>query len=123
MFTGGLPLYALTAGEYLVRLASISARVSGILVLTGFFVVNLFGIRVAAHTVHHVRRPSRRSWLVYRSWSPSDRSRETLAGLHGQPTGDSRRSWCPRLDPEAVHYYLRMNYYGVRDTSETELPR
>ncbi|WP_254767037.1 APC family permease [Salinilacihabitans rarus] len=48
MFTGGLPLYALTAGEYLTSLVSLPPAVLGLAVLTLFFVLNLFGIRLAA---------------------------------------------------------------------------
>jgi APA family basic amino acid/polyamine antiporter len=48
MFTGGLPLYALTAGEYLEAVLPVSPTASGLVVLTVFFVLNLFGIRPAA---------------------------------------------------------------------------
>jgi len=48
MFTGGLPLYALTAGEYLEAVLPLSPTVSGFGVLTVFFLLNLFGIRPAA---------------------------------------------------------------------------
>jgi APA family basic amino acid/polyamine antiporter len=48
MFTGGLPLYALTAGQYLEQLVPVSPTLSGFVVLTVFFVLNLFGIRPAA---------------------------------------------------------------------------
>ncbi|WP_436901163.1 APC family permease [Halovenus halobia] len=48
MFTGGLPLYALTAGQYLDPLLPVSPEISGFGVLTVFFVLNLFGIRPAA---------------------------------------------------------------------------
>lgn len=48
MFSGGLPLYALTAGEYLQPLVPLSPTVVGMLFLTGFFLLNLFGIRPAA---------------------------------------------------------------------------
>jgi APA family basic amino acid/polyamine antiporter len=48
MFAGGLPLYALTAGEYLNGLVSVPATVTGLVLLTFFFVINLFGIRPAA---------------------------------------------------------------------------
>ncbi|QLD84320.1 APC family permease [Natronomonas halophila] len=48
MFAGGLPLYALTAGEYLTPFVSMSTTTTGLLILTLFFVLNLFGIRLAA---------------------------------------------------------------------------
>ncbi|QLD91166.1 amino acid permease [Natronomonas salina] len=48
MFTGGLPLYALTAGEYVQPLVPASPTAVGLLFLTGFFVLNLLGIRLAA---------------------------------------------------------------------------
>lgn len=48
MFTGGLPLYALTAGEYLDDIIPVAPRVSAVAVLSLFFVLNLFGIRPAA---------------------------------------------------------------------------
>lgn len=48
MFTGGLPLYARTAGDYLEALLPVSPTVSGLVLLTLFFVLNLFGIRPAA---------------------------------------------------------------------------
>lgn len=48
MFTGGLPLYALTAGEYLETLLPLSPTVTGVGFLTFFFVLNLLGIRPAA---------------------------------------------------------------------------
>ena len=48
MFAGGLPLYALTAGEYINGLVSVPVTVTGLVLLTVFFVINLFGIRPAA---------------------------------------------------------------------------
>lgn len=48
MFAGGLPLYALTAGEYLNGLVSVPVTVTGFALLTFFFVINIFGIRPAA---------------------------------------------------------------------------
>lgn len=48
MFAGGLPLYALTAGEYLTALVPFSATASGVGLLTLFFLLNLLGIRLAA---------------------------------------------------------------------------
>jgi APA family basic amino acid/polyamine antiporter len=48
MFAGGLPLYALTAGEYLNELVSVPVTVIGLALLTFFFVLNIFGIRPAA---------------------------------------------------------------------------
>jgi len=48
MFAGGLPLYALTAGEYLNELVSVPVTVIGLVLLTFFFVLNIFGIRPAA---------------------------------------------------------------------------
>lgn len=48
MFAGGLPLYALTAGEYLQPLVPVSPTAVGLLFLTGFFLLNLLGIRPAA---------------------------------------------------------------------------
>jgi APA family basic amino acid/polyamine antiporter len=48
MFTGGLPLYALTAGEYIDTLVPVSPTLAGLVVLTFFFGLNLLGIRPAA---------------------------------------------------------------------------
>jgi APA family basic amino acid/polyamine antiporter len=48
MFLGGLPLYALTAGEYLTGLLAVSPTVTGLALLTLFFLVNLVGLRPAA---------------------------------------------------------------------------
>jgi APA family basic amino acid/polyamine antiporter len=48
MFTGGLPLYALTAGEYLETLLPVRPTAAGLVVLTAFFGLNLLGIRPAA---------------------------------------------------------------------------
>lgn len=48
MFAGGLPLYALTAGEYAAELHPMSPRLAGVAFLTVFFVLNLVGIRFAA---------------------------------------------------------------------------
>ena len=48
MFAGGLPLYALTAGEYLTELTPGSPAVVGLAILALFFGLNLFGIRLAA---------------------------------------------------------------------------
>lgn len=48
MFLGGLPLYALTAGEYVTGLAPISPTGTGLALLSFFFLLNLLGIRPAA---------------------------------------------------------------------------
>ncbi|UTF55137.1 APC family permease [Natronosalvus rutilus] len=48
MFTGGLPLYALTAGEYAATLVPVSPAAVGVGLLTLFFLLNLVGIRLAA---------------------------------------------------------------------------
>ena len=48
MLTGGLPLYALTAGQYVNTLVSISPLVIGFAILTLFFLVNLIGLEPAA---------------------------------------------------------------------------
>jgi APA family basic amino acid/polyamine antiporter len=48
MFTGGLPLYALTAGQYVDSLVPVSPTLVGVVMLTLFFAVNLVGIRPAA---------------------------------------------------------------------------
>ena len=48
MFGGGLPLYALTAGQYVDPLVPVGPEPFGFLLLTGFFLVNLAGIRPAA---------------------------------------------------------------------------
>lgn len=48
MFTGGLPLYALTAGQYVDSLVSVSPTLVGLAVLTLFFLVNLVGLEPAA---------------------------------------------------------------------------
>lgn len=48
MFAGGLPLYALTAGEYTTALVPGSPTAIGLAALSVFFVVNLLGIRPAA---------------------------------------------------------------------------
>ncbi|MFW6448839.1 MAG: APC family permease [Halobacteriota archaeon] len=47
MFTGGLPLYALSFGEYVADLVAVEPVVVGFVVLTAFYLANLFGIRVA----------------------------------------------------------------------------
>lgn len=48
MFLGGLPLYALTAGEYLTGLVAVPPTATGLALLAVFFLVNLLGIRPAA---------------------------------------------------------------------------
>ena len=48
MFGGGLPLYALTAGQYVDPMVPIGPELFGFLMLTGFFSINLAGIRPAA---------------------------------------------------------------------------
>ncbi|MFC6954381.1 APC family permease [Halorubellus litoreus] len=48
MFTGGLPLYALTAGQYVDALLPVSPTAVGFALLTLFFAVNLLGLRPAA---------------------------------------------------------------------------
>jgi len=48
MFTGGLPLYALTAGQYVESLVAVGPTVVGLVLLTVFFAVNLVGLRPAA---------------------------------------------------------------------------
>lgn len=48
MFTGGLPLYALTAGQYVNSLLAVSPTVVGVTLLTLFFAVNVIGIQPAA---------------------------------------------------------------------------
>nr|WP_282594352.1 APC family permease [Halorientalis brevis] len=48
MFSGGLPLYALTAGQYVESLLPVSPTLVGLAVLTLFFAVNLLGLRPAA---------------------------------------------------------------------------
>ncbi|MFC4542354.1 APC family permease [Halosolutus amylolyticus] len=48
MFGGGLPLYALTAGQYVDAIVPVAPTLVGVLLLSGFFVVNLVGIRPAA---------------------------------------------------------------------------
>lgn len=48
MFVGGIPLYALTAGEYLDGALPASPTAIGFGMLTVFFLVNLLGIRPAA---------------------------------------------------------------------------
>jgi APA family basic amino acid/polyamine antiporter len=48
MFTGGLPLYAITAGNSIETLVSVDPLVAGLAVLTLFFMLNLFGIQIAA---------------------------------------------------------------------------
>ncbi|WP_250875150.1 APC family permease [Halomarina rubra] len=48
MFGGGLPLYALTFGQYVESLVAVDPVVVGLAVLTAFFLVNLAGIHVAA---------------------------------------------------------------------------
>ncbi|AGN02397.1 amino acid transporter [Salinarchaeum sp. Harcht-Bsk1] len=48
MLTGGLPLYALTAGQYLDAVMPVSPVVVGFAVLTLFFLVNLVGLKPAA---------------------------------------------------------------------------
>jgi len=48
MFGGGLPLYALTFGQYVESLVAVDPAVVGVVVLTAFFLVNLGGIAVAA---------------------------------------------------------------------------
>jgi APA family basic amino acid/polyamine antiporter len=48
MFTGGLPLYALTAGQYVDSLLPVSPTLVGLALLTLFFAVNVVGIEPAA---------------------------------------------------------------------------
>lgn len=48
MFTGGLPLYALTAGQYVDSLVAVSPTLVGVGLLTLFFAVNVAGVRSAA---------------------------------------------------------------------------
>lgn len=48
MFTGGLPLYALTAGQYVDSLVPVSPTLVGFGLLTLFFAVNVVGIEPAA---------------------------------------------------------------------------
>ncbi|AGB15505.1 amino acid transporter [Halovivax ruber XH-70] len=48
MFGGGLPLYALTAGQYVDAIVAVEPTLVGLALLTGFFLVNLRGIRPAA---------------------------------------------------------------------------
>lgn len=48
MFTGGLPLYALTAGQYVDSLVAVSPTLVGFVLLTLFFAVNVVGVRSAA---------------------------------------------------------------------------
>jgi APA family basic amino acid/polyamine antiporter len=48
MFTGGLPLYALTGGQYVDSLVAVDPTLVGFVLLTLFFVVNLVGLRPAA---------------------------------------------------------------------------
>lgn len=48
MFTGGLPLYALSFGQYVADLLPIDPVLVGFVVLTGFWLVNIGGIRIAA---------------------------------------------------------------------------
>ena len=48
MFAGGLPLYALTAGQYVDSLVPTSPTLVGFLLLTLFFGVNLVGLEPAA---------------------------------------------------------------------------
>ncbi|MFC3957097.1 APC family permease [Halovivax cerinus] len=48
MFGGGLPLYALTAGQYVDAIVAVDPTAVGLAMLTGFFLVNLRGIRPAA---------------------------------------------------------------------------
>lgn len=50
MFLGGLPLYAISFGEYAAELLPVEATVVGLAVLSAFYVVNLLGVRVAART-------------------------------------------------------------------------
>ena len=48
MFTGGLPLYALTAGQYVDSLVPASPVLVGFALLTLFYLVNLVGVEPAA---------------------------------------------------------------------------
>lgn len=48
MFGGGLPLYALSFGEYVNALVPVAPRLVAVAALTFFFAVNLLGIRPAA---------------------------------------------------------------------------
>ena len=48
MLGGGLPLYALTAGQYVAALAPVAPPAVGLVLLTALFLVNLLGIRSAA---------------------------------------------------------------------------
>ena len=48
MLGGGLPLYALTAGQYVASLAPVAPTTVGFVLLTAFFLINFFGIRSAA---------------------------------------------------------------------------
>lgn len=50
MFAGGLPLYAISFGEYLSELVPVDVTLVALAVLTAFYVVNLLGVRVAALT-------------------------------------------------------------------------
>ncbi|WP_049898254.1 APC family permease [Halococcus agarilyticus] len=48
MLGGGLPLYALTAGQYVAALTPVAPTTVGVVLLTAFFLLNLLGIRLAA---------------------------------------------------------------------------
>lgn len=48
MFGGGLPLYALSFGEYVEELFQVEPVVVGLVALTFFYFANLFGIKIAA---------------------------------------------------------------------------
>lgn len=48
MFSGGLPLYALSFGQYVRDLVGVDPVVVGFVVLTFFYAINLLGIQIAA---------------------------------------------------------------------------
>jgi APA family basic amino acid/polyamine antiporter len=48
MFAGGLPLYAITAGQYAEAYLPVGPAAFGFVLLTAFFFVNLVGLRMAA---------------------------------------------------------------------------
>lgn len=48
MFSGGLPLYALSFGQYVADLTPVDPLLVGFAALTAFYLLNLVGIRVAA---------------------------------------------------------------------------
>lgn len=48
ILAGGLPLYGLSFGQYLDAVVPVDPRLAGVVVLSGFFVINLFGLEPAA---------------------------------------------------------------------------